>query len=208
MYYLNCNVYWQFLLWFIFTVVVLQIFCSECSSYLVPLPYKNNKICRVCQTCYGQLATDGEQSSLNTANFQDLALLKRNIVECHLHTLMCSVSDHPPSRLNTLVYEGQLATDGSLILMLNTLVYGTLCCFRFSRAKFRNHYIPPIQYLHRTCTVIMFFLIVGEEQLSPDRLRTTPRRGKPFRGSTKKNVSMPSVLTEVWRKEMRVEILM
>ena len=54
----------------------------------------------------------------------------------------------------------------------------------------------------------MFFLIVGEEQLSPDRLRTTPRRGKPFRGSTKKNVSMPSVLTEVGRKEMRLEVLM
>ena len=47
----------------VIAAVVFQIFCSECSSYLVPLPYKNNKMCRVCQTCYGQLTSDGERET-------------------------------------------------------------------------------------------------------------------------------------------------
>ncbi|XP_019855450.1 PREDICTED: nascent polypeptide-associated complex subunit alpha, muscle-specific form-like isoform X2 [Amphimedon queenslandica] len=33
-----------------------MIFCGECSSYMVPLPYKNNKMSRVCQTCYNTLS--------------------------------------------------------------------------------------------------------------------------------------------------------
>ena len=30
----------------------LQIFCSDCSSYLAPLRYKSDKLGRVCQSCY------------------------------------------------------------------------------------------------------------------------------------------------------------
>jgi FYVE/RhoGEF/PH domain-containing protein 5/6 len=33
-----------------------QIYCSECSSYVAPLAYKSNKMCRVCQSCYSTLA--------------------------------------------------------------------------------------------------------------------------------------------------------
>jgi len=35
-----------------------MIFCGECSQYLAPLRYKNNKLGRVCQTCYDKISQD------------------------------------------------------------------------------------------------------------------------------------------------------
>jgi hypothetical protein len=36
-----------------------QIFCSDCSSYLAPLRYKNDKLGRVCQSCYESITDEG-----------------------------------------------------------------------------------------------------------------------------------------------------
>jgi len=38
------------------SALFIQIFCGECSQYLAPLRYKNNKLGRVCQTCYDKIS--------------------------------------------------------------------------------------------------------------------------------------------------------